>query len=269
MKNRIVLFVFLLFGIKSLSAQKNTWTIGLYSGVQGQIITSVYQEYFGTFFDETIVDSWNLPAVRIKHTFSPIPLVDLTVKYNIKNRFSISTGVGYRSYYLKAGYRDYYNYTTRDDFIQVPIIFQYDIPLKKKGFLLLVQGGIGFGFEVYDKSWGYSPNRCSDYGTDKIYNVETFTEPYWNGGDFYYLLHSGIGFSYRFNSGIEISLLGKYNISSSYISTHSYHTTVKEADTGIIKGEMKEQLYGKGECWNVLLGVTYTFKKKEKITNYE
>ena len=260
MKKQIIIIA-LLVGSLFASAQKGSWTIGFNTGVQGNIITSVKQEYFGTDYFGSI-NEWNPPMVGITHAFSHIPLAELTIKYNIRNHFSIATGVGYRNYYLKAKYRDFYSFTYRDDFIQVPIIFQYDIPLKKKGFSLFVQGGIGFDFEIYDKGWEYYPTEPQKWYSEQLLYVENSTESYFNNADFNMLLHAGFGFSYKFNSGVGISLLGRYNIGALFTSIHSYHTTVKEFGTDIIVHEMKEQLYGKAESWNVLLGITYTFKKK-------
>ncbi len=267
MKYQIILIVVFLCEALSLSAQKNTWTIGLHTGVQGQIFTLVKQEYYRAFYKgenvEEIIDKWNPPQAIITHTLSRIPPVELTVKYNIGNRFSIATGVGYRNYYMKISNK-YYNYSERYDYIQVPIIFQYDIPFKKKGFAFFVQGGIGLDFEVNYTGSGYYSNRDYDSYTNKTYIVENSTESFFGDGGFNYLLHGGFGFSYTFNSGVGISLLGRYNIGAVYISHHSYYTVVKEAETDIIEYEMKEQVHGRAECWNALLGVTYTFKNKKK-----
>jgi hypothetical protein len=267
MRTQTIAFLIFLFVSLSLSAQKNTWTIGLHAGVQGQIFTSIKQEYYRSFYMgegvEDIIDGWGAPQAIIKHTLSHIPPVELTVKYNIGNRFSIATGVGYRNYYMKISNK-YYNYSQRYDYIQVPIIFQYDIPFKKKGFAFFVQGGIGLDFEVNYTGLGYYDNEYYDSRTDKTYIVENSTESFFGSGGFNYLLHGGFGFSYTFNSGVGISLLGRYNIGAVYISHHSYYTIVKEAETDIIEYEMKEQVHGKAESWNVLLGVSYTFKQKKK-----
>ncbi|MDR0603802.1 MAG: hypothetical protein LBG80_05810, partial [Bacteroidales bacterium] len=77
MKKRMVIIV-LLGGTLFVSAQKNTWTIGLYSGLQGQINTLINQEYYRTslFSAENgeikrfVIDKWNPTLVRITHTFS-------------------------------------------------------------------------------------------------------------------------------------------------------------------------------------------------------
>jgi hypothetical protein len=268
MKNKRLIIVVLLGMIGSLfaSGKKNSWTIGLYTGIQGQIISSVKQEYTRAFYigGEKIINMWDAPMIRIQHALSHIPPVELTVKYNIGNCFSIVSGVGYRSYYLKVKDNPFYNFTTRGDFIQVPIIFQYNIPLKKKGFSVFIQGGIGIDIGINSIDRASYSNEYDDRKANKVCYVENTAESYFNNGDRNLLLHTGVGFSYNFDSGIGISLLGRYNTGALYISTHSYHTVVKEVGTDIIEQEIKEQLYGKAECWNVLLGVTYTFKKKEK-----
>ena len=264
MNNRIALIIVLALGIVQMFAQKNTWTLGLCTGVQGNINTVINQEYYGGSYESYFEENegrWNPTRIYLEHVFSQTPPVELTAKYNTGKYFSIALSVGYRSYYLKVKDNMFYNYTERYDYIQIPIIFQCDIPLKKKGFTFFVQGGIGFDIEVGDRGWGYYFGEYYDHWIGKTCTVENTTENYWGGGGgFIALLHGGFGFSYKFNSGVGISLLGRYNLGSDYISQHSYHTIVKEVGTGIVEREIKEQLFGKAESWNVLLGVTYTFK---------
>ena len=262
----VILGVILLVNSLSLSAQKNTWTLGIYTGVQGQITTSVKHEYYrSSDLSPTNTGSWNPIRTTIEHNFSRIPPIELTVKYNIGNHFSIGTGVAYRTYYMSIKYNDFFNYTERYDYIQVPILLQYDIPLKKKGFSFFVQGGIGFDFEIDYRAWGYSSNKYwkSSY-TSKTYTVENSLVHHFHGGGFNYLLHGGFGFSYMFDSGIGISFTGRYTLGARHINKFSYHTIVKEEDTGFVEREIKEQLHGKAECWNALLGVSYTFKNKKR-----
>jgi hypothetical protein len=263
MKKQIII---VLLGISTFaSAQKNSWTVGLYTGVQGQIQTSILQEYFFRFSfpEERIIDEWNPTKVGIQNTFSRIPPVELTVKYNIGNHFSMATGVGYRAYELKVKYNSFYNYRKHYDYIQVPIIFQYDIPLKKQGFAFFVQGGFSVDFEADYRGWGWYYNEQFDYVSRKQCTVEEISERSLDGGGFNYLLHGGFGFSYTFRSGVGISLSGRYNIGSEYINQHSYHLVLKEVGTDIIEREIIENVYGKGECWNVFVGVSYTFKQKK------
>jgi hypothetical protein len=193
MKKQIIIIV-LLGGSLFLSAQKNSWTIGLYTGVHGQITASVKQQYnrslyhnYDTGKDTMIGGEWSSLMAGVQHTFSPIPPLELTVKYNIGDNFSITSGIGYRSYYMKAKYYSekinnspdfIYHFTTRNDFIQLPIIFQYDIPLKKKGFSLFVQGGIAIDIEVYDREWGYCKTEYYDRLSDKLLSVEKATESF-------------------------------------------------------------------------------------------
>jgi hypothetical protein len=267
MKTQTIAFLLFLLCSLSLSAQKNSWTIGFHTGVQGQILTTVEQLYLGVYSIggvERNGNGWDPPVVRIMHIFSNIPPIELTVKYNIGNFFSIATGLGYRDYYMKIWNNSLYNFMSRYDYLQIPIIFQYDVPFKKKGFAFFVQGGIAIDIEV-----GYTERI--DYFDEYYYGVsgkqlqrETFTESFSNKGGTNALLFGGFGFSYKFNSGIGISLLGRYNIGAVHINNYSYHTIVREVETNIVEQENKVQLYDKAESWNVLLGVSYTFKQKKK-----
>jgi hypothetical protein len=257
MKNKIIIIVFW-GGSLFVSAQKNNWTIGIYTGVQGQIITSIKQEYY----NGTLINSSDPIETRPKHAFSNIPPVELNVKHNVRDRFSIAYGVGYRSYFTKAN--DYLlHYKARTDFIQIPIICQYDAPLKKKRFSFFVQWGLCFDFDIYHTSWGHHSTEDHDWKTGNLLNVVIYTKSS-NDVGFNPLFFAGIGFSYQFNSGIGISLLGKNNMGLVNINKLSYHVKCIDASTGDIVREIKEQLYSRSESWNVLLGVTYTFKKKEK-----
>ena len=251
----------------STFSQKNSWTLGLYVGVQGQISTSVKQDYIRAFYMngvEEIIDRWNPPTIKLMHTFSKTPPAELTVKYNIGNYFSIATGIGYRGYYMTVQDNPYYRYTSRRDYLQVPIILQYDIPLKKKGFFFFIQGGIALDFEVGYRGWGYHSGEYYDDVSHKQLSCENLEETFFGEEGFNQLLYGGFGFSYKFNSGIGISLLGRYNIGSVYINNYSYRTVLKEVGTDIVEKEIKEHLYCKAESWNALLGVTYTFKQKKK-----
>jgi len=275
MKNKIVLLGFLMFGMVSLYAQKGNCTIGLYTGVQGQFFTFHREEYHKTLYTnsetgkDTLIGNWQSPYMRMTHTFSNIPPIELLVRHNVSNRFSMLYGVGYRSYFtkIKGGGRAYYAdvlyYTARTDFIQIPIICQYDMPMKKNGFSFFLQWGLCFDVEIKRKSWWHSLTEQHDWRTDKLLYVETSINSYWGAASFYPLFHTGFGFSYQFNSGIGISLSGKHNIGLSHINKLSYNIKFIDAETGITEREFKEYLSTRSESWNVLLGITYTFKKKE------
>ena len=274
--SKILIIVNIALLYNNVYAQKGNWTLGLYTGVQGQIHTLHRQEYhrelaYNNAGKDTLVGRWQSPGLGLTHSFSNIPPVELIAKYNIRNRFSIAFGTGYRSYFIKikGGGRAYrtnvLHYTARTDYIQVPVIFQYDIPFKKKGFLFFLQWGLGFDIKINHKGWGNYSIEEHDMITDKLLYVETDVDSYSGGALVNYVLHTGFGFSYQFNSGFGISLSGKHNIGLSYINRLSYNIRFIDADyPHIIEREFKEQLGCRSESWNVLFGVTYTFKKKDK-----
>jgi len=100
--------------------------------------------------------------------------------------------------------------------------------------------------------------------TDKLVYVETSVNAYSGSSAFYPLFHTGFGFSYQFNSGVGISVSGKHTIGLTYMNELSYNIKFIDADTYITEREFKEQSACRSESWNVLLGITYTFKQKEK-----
>ena len=93
--SKIVLIIGIALLYNNIYAQKGTWTIGLYTGVQGQVLTSCSEEYRnGSIINNGFREA---PYISYKHAFSNIPPVELNVKYNIKNRFSFNE---YRTPYL-------------------------------------------------------------------------------------------------------------------------------------------------------------------------
>jgi len=78
------------------------------------------------------------------------------------------------------------------------------------------------------------------------------------------LVNTGIGISYRLKSGIGFSLSGEYNVGFLRLQYLSFRSQIKEIDTDILRYEEVVRLISRNEYWNVLLGVTYTFKQKKK-----
>jgi hypothetical protein len=270
MRTQTITFLIFLLSSLSLSAQKNTWTINLNVSMQGQRSSAIEQEcrYAG------YVSAWNRPSIKTTHTLSNVPLLELTGRYNITNHFSIALGIGHRSYIttiepsipptiITASY-DW----LRNDYIQVPLTFQYDIPLKNTGFSIFAQLGLNLNFLITSYGDYYVsddiPNEFEyyDYQNGKLYNAMYFSDFY--SPERILLFHIGLGFSYRFNSGVGISLSGKYNIGTSYNELLSYRVRMEDPTNYNIGRIIAHNAYSKSDCWNASFGVSYTFKKKEK-----
>jgi len=104
MKNIIALATVAIFGTTSLSAQKNTWTIGLYTGLQGQLSTSIEKE--GFLHEPTGTYSQQISDVRTINRISYACPAELIVQYKITDYFSVASGIGY-ALHKTQGKREY------------------------------------------------------------------------------------------------------------------------------------------------------------------
>jgi len=253
-------------------AQKNTWAINLNTSIQGQRNLAIEQEYeyFGN-------NSWGWldPQMRTTRTLSNVPLLELTGQYNITNHFSIASGIGHRSYIttlipripptIITGRYDW----LRSDYLYVPLTFQYDIPLKNTGFSIFAQLGLNLNFLITTYGADEIPDNVIgeefvyyDYQNNKLYDAVYFSDAY--SPKRILLFHTGIGFSYRFKSGVGISLSGKYNIGTSYKKLLSYWVHLEDPNNNDIGRIVDYNVYCKSECWNVSFGVNYIFKKRKR-----
>ena len=274
-----VIIIILLSGSLFASAQKGSWTVGLYSGVQGQITTAFEQKPL-IAIDETgeYIGGYHRTITRTMHRIYSPP-AELAVRYNITDNFSVSSGIGYANYLLQWKYKkreqgvgdvmDRFLLNTYwcETSIQIPCAFRYDIRLKNMGFSIFHKLGLYMDFSV-TSDYHYSDNHRGlpvDYN-DKTYNFvfESRDELFSDNRKFNLLINAGVGFAYQFKSGLGLSLSGEYNIGTMRVKTFNYHLQLKPPDTDIVDYEFNYWIHNRNEYWNVLLGVTYTFKQKKK-----
>ena len=287
MKNRIVLISILALGLLPLSAQKNTWTIGLYSGIQGQIVTSIERDYHLKLYNWTLeeyveVNDWDIPNSRIINIISKCPPVELGLQYNITDNFSVYSGIGYVNYLVKWK-EDRNNRGTpmgdfvRDNYwrgasIQIPCNIRYNVPLKNTGFSIYSKVGFSMDFLVNSVShsggfgYDYSYPNSNLYPDTTIYRPAGAIGDYSRNRKFNLLINAGVGFAYQFKSGIGLSISSEYNIGTMRIGTLNYNLQLKDVDTDIVNYEFDYWVQNRNEYWNVLLGVTYTLKNKKQLS---
>jgi hypothetical protein len=165
---KLIIIIVLLGGSLFVSAQKSSWTIGLYSGMQIQLLTSIERNYtLGTIDEATgtyvYFDTWNTDKRTINRIYAP-PM-ELMVRYNITDNFSVSSGIGYANYISqwKPRYSDLHvmnspfalNTYWRKVSIQIPCNLRYDIRLKNTGFSIFPKLGLSVDFSAnsyYHKS---------------------------------------------------------------------------------------------------------------------
>ena len=283
MKNQIIIIV-LLCGSLFASAQKNTWTIGFYTGLQVQMLTSIERTYTLGTIDATTggyihFDSWHKSKRTINNISSPP--VELTVQYNITDNFSVSSGLGYANYrsQWKAWWRQRHQGFVMERFslntylrrvsIQVPCNLRYNIQIKNTGFSIFPKLGFYLDFSVksyyYLEDNYYDSSLPVDYHDRKYdYVFETCHSLPMNNRKVNLLINAGVGLLYQFKTGIGLSLSGEYNVGTMRSEGFNYNLKLKDPATNLREYEFDYIVYNRNEYWNVLLGVTYTFKKKEK-----
>ena len=281
MKNQIMLIIILLGGSLFAFAQKNTWTLGLHIGIKGEIVKSIEQKYYPCQLeaDECMDDfhKWTT-NFRTIHTISTEPLIELTAEYKITDYFSIISGIGFMTSGIKWRSDSYWQGVnshpltrfadckqTFYEHFKIPIIFQCNIPIKNKGFSFFAKLGLYLDFSFSPSGSIQTPilDSLISYG-DREYKYEFTPTFYRPVKKFNLSVYTGLGFSYQFNSGIGVSLSGAYNIGTLRTDRVSYNLKLKEPNTDIVKYEFNYHLYDRNEYWDILLGITYTFKQKPK-----
>lgn len=270
----------LLGGSLFASAQKNTWTIGFYTGIQGQMNTAVEWE---TALNEQIGEyiTWGgYSNTRTIHSISSAPPAELIVQYKITDCFSVASGIGYGLHKTLWSFNKFNN--PMEDFaaykyggswscrtgLQLPLIFQYDVPFINTGFSCFFKLGLYIDFDIFNygaENYRHSADSVYyNFGDKKTYYPEFYDRSYFELHRVNFLVHTGFGFSYRFHSGLGLSLSGTYNAGTLLTDIFHYNLKLKNPDTKITEREYDYYVYNRNQNWNVLLGVTYTFKKKEK-----
>ena len=279
---KIVLIIGIALLYNNIYAQQNTWTIGLYTGMQVQLLTSIERTYTLGAIDATTgnyihFDSWHTD----KRTINKIstPLVEFTVQYNITDNFSISSGLGYANYrsQWEARWRQQgvvmerfsLNTYLRRVSIQIPCNLRYNIQIKNTGFSIFPKLGFYLDFSV--KSYYYLQDNYYDSSLpvdfhDREYNYVFETCHYlpMNNRKVNLLINAGVGFAYKFKTGIGLSVSGEYNVGTMRSEGFNYNLKLEDPATNLREYEFDYTVYNRNEYWNVLFGVTYTFKKKGK-----
>ena len=281
MKRRIIVVVLLGWSLFA-SAQKNTWTIGLSSGIRGEIVLFESQHFDAKYGSYDMIDDLRI-SKKFKNYIS-MPPVELSIAYKVASNVSLSSGLVYVQYQTKWQYPNTSSLSTEEqafrekvfcilNALQIPLTVCYDVPVKNTGLSFFAKSGLNLDVLVFDK------NRSSDtyqqvfsnefqeidgiYSYD-IYSTALKTRPL-NNRRFNLMVNTGMGISYKFKSGIGISLSGAYNIGLlRRAETLCFHSQVKYAGTDILRWQETYQISNRNEYWNVLFGISYTFKKREK-----
>ena len=263
---KLIIVCIVLF-CNSTNAQRSNWTLGFRMGWKGEVLEK-------TMF---LVN----PDFNIKTAFVPsLTTLGLDVTYNINKNFSITSGVGLSIYNACWTAEEVSNKPVNAAgniffvYIPIPLNVKYAIPLGKSNFSVYGKMGVSFDILVEESNTflntsavifppGNSPpSSFSPYfyiyeHTAKVHNDKVNV-----------LLNAGVGFSYRFKKGLGLFIEGEYyaglrTIGHVFIDIKQKRNGSAIFSTEVIK-EYQELLLIKGSYWNCSLGISYTFKKKEK-----
>jgi hypothetical protein len=268
-KNILMLIVVMLLCNVAFS-QRSNWTLGFSMGYKIQMLEKTPSP------SDLKIKSFVGDVGESRYGYD-YPSIRLNLIYNINERFSIGSGIGFFSYcafwkmeQINGWEAKYYAFSgdIMLKYLQIPLNIKYAMPLWKK---ISVYGKLGLNLDIladvlddYDHNYnGLLLHKETDGGRtlyefkqtaaihDKKINV---------------LLNAGIGLEYRFKNGWGLFAEGEYYAGLRTIG--HVDISVKELPDGIpfpyVQNEYKELLLIKGNYWNFNLGVSYNFKQKKK-----
>jgi hypothetical protein len=243
-------------------AQKGSWTIGISSGLKGEVYNSAYinrDVYSGE-----------------KISFPPI---NLHVGYNWLDNIVLESGltfVNYKTNWMMAGHNwgmglfhppMYYFYSA----LQIPLNVKYYIPLGKSPLHLFIRTGLNFQIPIHEAE-DYTPLETKIFSSGVVLRYQYDMRDLKRFG---ILLNSELGLSYRLNNDLCVFVLAGYyaglkKVARIIIEANAYY--IGKDKNG---NEYSDTEYGdegisfRGDYWNVGFGISYTFKKKAKTNIFK
>ena len=274
MKNitKIVATVGIMLFVNVSYAQRSNWTLGFNMGYKIQML------------EKTVSSDFNLKSFVGDKNRSGYPTIGLSLTYNINERLCISSGFSYLDYHAawKMEEKEEWIGSVGGDiwfkYLQIPLNIKYAIPLGNSNFS--VYGKLGFSFDIlvdlidgasyrdngiilhYEEgSEQVSETMLATYEGYFEHNYKQIVKIY--DKKFNVLLNAGIGFGYRFKNGLGLSLEGEYYAGLRTMG-HVFIKATPVANFPSTLKEHSEHLLIKGNYLNFGLGISYTFKKKDK-----
>lgn len=262
MKNHKIFLIVVIFSviINPNFGQKGIWTIGLNSGLRGEVMRNTEQNR----------------QYKFGHQIST-PSLELNCSYGLNDNFYLSIGVAYIEHHAiwmsktfpahygvyESGYSSYRYLMYKS--LQIPFIIIYDIPLFHSRCSFISKSGIVFDIPVSKLPIKFNPeisNAINYEGVDCMFTeFHTF---YYNKKKINYLVNTSIGFAYHFKKGISLNLTGGYFFGLRLMEEVTVTERLTNKLTNAMIDKNKEYLLDYGDYWSVGLGVSYTFQKKRK-----
>ena len=265
-------------------AQKNTWTLGFRMG------------YKGEGFERT--QPTEVIEIGRKYRHSGLPHVPTTLglsfydfnaglylTYNITDRISITSGIAHLFFYTpmwKVYLKDDNKKTVLLESglpmyrpVQIPLYVKYAFPLGKSRFNMYGKLGLQLDILAMRKNARMS-TVAWHLPTDTNYGLYYESTATLYDRKVNILLNVGLGFEYRFKKGLGLSIEGEYYAGMRTLGQVLIQSGIAETANGkgITVGFYEVDipdilLLIKGSYWNISLGISYTFQRKQKDIFYD
>jgi hypothetical protein len=157
--------------------------------------------------------------------------------------------------------------------LQIPLHLKYTLPFKKSGLGMFFHAGIDLSIPLQRYK-------------ESSYMLQEHPEYKGSGDDYFYLMRSeyevdvlapkkiinclvnaGIGFVYQFKCGIGVSIYTEYYsglVDMARIRLQAETTVYETNGSKYTRLDPPQYIVFRGDYWHAGLGVSYTFKRKEK-----
>lgn len=252
----LIIAIFLVM-INPNFGQKGSWTIGLNSGLRGELFQGSQHFRLYSFGNQI-----------------SFPSIELNLAYGINDNFFIETGITYIetktnwifgaiAWGMEGTDCEQYNLYSS---VQVPINLKYYLPLFNNRFHIFTKIGLNIQIPLQARNNLY-------FNADPV-NMEYNGNSYKLDYDLYvtapskpinFLISTGLGCRYQFKNEIGLTLFGEYFTGLRNMATICIPYTLVNMDTGLSPGSYDDEyLTYRGDYWNVGLGIFYTFQKNSK-----
>jgi hypothetical protein len=267
MKKFIVIVLGTVLLGNSAFAQKGSWNIGLKTGLKSEICFSSNANRYYKTGQQTSLASFFVEA-----------------EYALTDNLFLQSGIGFlrntTSYRLGTfkwildtkGSPKLLLYSS----LQIPFHVKYTLPLGKSRFNLFFQTGFDLNIPLQKQHSSYHESKpliaahqlnSRNFDTIKSQAINSFTSINSPLHKMNLLLNMGMGISYQFPCGIGLFAFAEYyagiinmsNIEVQYEVLTDYPDGTFNRET-----EPVQQIVFRGDYWHAGLGVSYTFKRKEK-----